>query len=278
MGKIKAKILMMDDQPEKVEDLRIALIQEGFDVLLVSSEEAARIAIETNRFDIAILDADLIDSERLRARFQSMTGEGGEALFVPEVGAGYRVCNWIRRSYPQVGVIVYTAARTEAVDRLEGFKHGADDYIINGEVCVEEALMRINSVLSRRTPQRVVGFELGGYYFDTQKNEVQRIDGKILSLTPAEVRVFSELAMNSWTALSRGAIYYAAFQEADVKNKNKSVDDLISKIRLKFRKTFSDEAPIKTVSGVGYRVDGGVLFDTRPIHTQRPSDPDGFVG
>lgn len=269
------KLLMMDDQLEKIDQLLKMLQDEGFDVLHVKTEEAAKLALDAEDFALAVLDADLIDRKDPRYLQKLAFATNEEERYLPEIGAGYRVSNWIRRTHPRVGIVVYTSVRTEACDRLKGFQHGADDYIINrfGEyetqkMALEEVILRIKSVISRRVPHVIVGFEVGEYYVDTKNGMVERIDGCNLQLTTAELRILTELAISNWTHLSRPQLYHVAFQDVSDRTDYKPVDDAISKTRNKFRSVFSGEAPIKTIYRTGYMIDGQVRFDTRPIRPE----------
>ncbi|MEW6487751.1 MAG: response regulator, partial [Thermodesulfobacteriota bacterium] len=98
------KILVVEDEPHIARGLAFNLEQEGYRVLVAASGEEALRLLPEHPFSLVVLD-----------------------LMLPGLG-GLEVCRRIRALDPRLPVLMLTALSSEA-DRVEGLRHGADDYL-----------------------------------------------------------------------------------------------------------------------------------------------------
>lgn len=122
------KILLVDDEPDALKMLGIALHREGYQVVGARNYSEALQKIEESPPDLIILD-----------------------VLMPEVN-GFELCRMIRQrpEMSQVPIIMVTAISRED-DKVAGFAAGADDYLVK-PVSLKELSARIRALLTRRAP------------------------------------------------------------------------------------------------------------------------------
>ena len=123
---LRARIVVVEDEPDLRDAVAEYLVANGFDVTSVGDAASMRALAEHETFQLAILDI-------------AMPGEDGLSLG-----------RWLRSKMP-IGIIFATAAGT-SIDRVVGLEIGADDYLVKPYE-LRELLARVRSVL-RRVPQR----------------------------------------------------------------------------------------------------------------------------
>ncbi|WP_245484088.1 response regulator transcription factor, partial [Mesorhizobium sp. M2A.F.Ca.ET.017.03.2.1] len=167
---MKARIIVVEDEPDLREAVAEYLGASGYDVVTAENAVAARALFETQPFHLAILDI-------------AMPGEDGLSLG-----------RWLRSKTP-IGIIYATAAGT-ALDRIVGLELGADDYIVKPYE-LREVLARVRSVL-RRVPQpaepqaakaetgnrRFMNF--GGFQADFDGRMVTAANGAVIEMAKSE--------------------------------------------------------------------------------------------
>src|SRR3954454_9475725 len=121
---LRARIVIVEDEPDLREAVAEYLVANGFDVTAVNDAAEMRALAAREAFHLAILDI-------------AMPGEDGLSL-----------ARWLR-SQMAIGIIFATAAGT-SIDRIVGLELGADDYIVKPYE-LRELLARVRSVL-RRVP------------------------------------------------------------------------------------------------------------------------------
>lgn len=224
----KIKILVVDDEPNVCELVRIYLEREGFGVLVAHDGLAALSTIEEERPDLVVLD-----------------------LMLPGLD-GWKVCEKLRSCGNKVPIIMLSA-KGEEMDRILGLELGADDYVTKPfspmELVArirallrrlgkqEEEILKFQSLIVDRTRRQVL---LGG---SQGKEEVQ--------LTPKEFDLLWFMASNSGLAVSREQILdkvwgYDYFGDA------RTVDAHIKRLRQKLQNETSPQY-IHTIWGVGYK-------------------------
>lgn len=167
---MKAKILVVDDEPRLVRLVTEVLKAVGYQVLSASNGERAVEMVALEEPDLVLLDI----------RF-------------PDGPDGYEVCRRIRE-FSNVAVIMLTAKARE-IDILQGFDTGADDYLTK-PFSAKELVARVAAVLRRtqapeeRTRTRLTCGELE---IDFARRTV-RLQGKAVSLTATEYALLHELA------------------------------------------------------------------------------------
>ncbi|SDJ12399.1 response regulator transcription factor [Alteribacillus bidgolensis] len=223
-------ILVVDDEWNMRNLLRVYLSQEEFEVTeAVNGEEAlARLASRT--FDLVILD-----------------------LMMPGVD-GWEVCARIRQTN-QVPILMLTA-RTETKDKVQGLNLGADDYLTKPFES-EELVARVNALLRRvsidyseHTSSDILTFQ--DITIDPEKREVF-VHDQVVDLTPKEFDLLYVLAKRPGRVFAREVLLNQVWGD-DYFGDLRTVDTHVKKVREKVRKAGAVSNPIETVWGVGYKV------------------------
>src|SRR5690606_3805545 len=167
---------------------------------------------------------------------------------------GLELCRDIR-SRTSIPVIMVTA-RTEEIDRLLGLELGADDYICK-PYSPREVVARVKAVLRRsaadQAPARMR--EAGGLEIDEGAWSA-RLDGVPLDLTPVEFRLLALLAGQPGRIFSRDQVLDGLYDDRRVVT-DRAVDSHVKNLRRKLAAVRPDEELIRSVYGVGYRLDLG---------------------
>jgi DNA-binding response OmpR family regulator len=219
----KGTILVVDDEPNIADLVDLYLAREGFRVLKAADGAAGLQAIRDHRPRLIVLDVGLPDVD------------------------GLEVCRRIRAT-SQVPVIFLTA-RDGEVDRVLGLELGADDYLTK-PFSPAELVARVKAVLRRvdgAAPPEVV--QAGRVTIDIGRREV-RVDDAAVEFTTKEFDLLRYLAERPGLALSRQQILdgvwgYGWYGDA------RTVDVHIAQVR----KKAGDALQIKTVRGIGYRLE-----------------------
>ena len=167
------KILLVEDHRDIADVVVDYFSQQGFQTRHAASGSAALEALENNQnFDAIILD-----------------------VMLPGID-GLEVCRRIRTSSRSNVPIIMLTARDTLDDKLAGFEHGADDYLVK-PFDVEELVARVRALISRsrREPAATV-LELGDLKFDTSAMQVERASQSI-TLTPIGMRILHLLFRNA---------------------------------------------------------------------------------
>ncbi|MEK4511056.1 MULTISPECIES: response regulator transcription factor [Paenibacillus] len=235
----KLQVLVVDDEWNMRNLLRIYLTKEGFEVKEASNGHEALSLAGKHAFDIIILDVMLPDMD------------------------GWQVCKAIREN-DQVAILMLTA-RSETKDKVYGLGIGADDYLTK-PFEPEEFIARVYSIIRRSAithssvQLQEPTIELQGirilpearevYIQDLQVDFTQKEFDLILAFAKSQQRVFNreELVSLLW-----GYEHAGEFRVIDTHIKN---------IRDKALKAGLPYNPIQTVWGVGYKFNrGGVLSE-----------------
>jgi DNA-binding response OmpR family regulator len=223
MGETKGTIVVVDDEPNIADLVDLYLAREGFRVLKAATGEAGLQAVRDHRPRLVVLDVGLPDVD------------------------GLEVCKRVRAT-SQVPVIFLTA-RDGEVDRVLGLELGADDYLTK-PFSPAELVARVKAVLRRTdggpAPEVI---QAGRTTVDVGRREV-RVDDTPVELTTKEFDLLRYLAERPGLALSRKQILdgvwgYDWFGDA------RTVDVHIAQVR----KKLGDAVTIKTVRGIGYRLE-----------------------
>jgi DNA-binding response OmpR family regulator len=226
-------ILIVEDD----ENLRMALEDnledEGYDVTAVANGKDAIAALIRGGIDLVVLDIMLPDTD------------------------GYSICRRIREESWPVRVLMLTA-RTLESDLVEGFESGADDYLAK-PYRLRELLVRIKALLRRTAqaegPARTESaFTFGDYTLDAEARTLQDAAGEELELTRTEFDLLAFLLRQQGKAMSREDILSAAW-DPDVRVDPRTVDNFVSSLKKKLGWSKGDNYRIKTVRGVGYRME-----------------------
>jgi len=178
-------------------------------------------------------------------------GEGAPHALVIDIGLpdadGRDLCQALRARGVQAPVLFLTA-RDALVDRLSGFDSGGDDYL-SKPFAFAELLARLRALLRRTGATGVV--EVSGLVLDPVSHSVAR-DVKIEALTPTEFRLLARLLATPGEAVRRNDLVRAGWPYGAFVREN-TLDAYIARLRRKLR-SLGEEPTIRTVHGVGYRV------------------------
>jgi len=223
------KVFLVEDNRVLAKSLVRGLKQEGFLVEhFVRGDDGNKFFLINHKmFDVVILDLML-------------PGKSGE-----------EICASIREKKIDVPVLMLTAKDTTK-DKVTGLNIGADDYLTK-PFEFDELVARLRALLRRKTQIQSEQIQLSpSVMIDFQRVAVYK-NNKEIAFSPKEYAILETLAKNKGQALTREQIFDKVMDFA-ADNWSNSIDVHIKNIR---KKLFKDEKydPIKTVRGVGYRLD-----------------------
>ena len=223
----KCKILVVDDDRNIVDLVRLYLERDGYQVLVAyDGLEALRLARQ-RRPDLIVLD-----------------------LLLPEVD-GLDVCR-ILQTESKVPIIMLTAKTTEE-DKLIGLELGADDYVTK-PFSPRELVARVRTVLRRvgqEASQGPTEMRFADLVIDRRSHEV-RVQGEVVSLTPTEFRLLEVLAEEPGRAFTRLELLDRVFGY-DFEGFERTIDVHVKNLRKKIEPDPKKPTYVQTVYGVGYK-------------------------
>ncbi|KRM10762.1 response regulator transcription factor [Lentilactobacillus farraginis] len=235
------KVLVVDDEPAIVTLLEYNLKQANFDVQSATNGADALSMIESNHYDIVLLD-----------------------LMLPEM-SGEEVLKRIRMDRNDTPVIVLTAKDTE-FDKVFGLEMGADDYVPK-PFSPREVIARINAVLRRYekndTPNQTApvpgkngDIETTGPFTIDHKQYKVSVSGRNLKLTPKEFELMQYLVGHENQVLSRDQLLQGVWG-FDYSGQSRMVDIQIAHLREKIEPDPKTPKYLKTIRGFGYEFSTG---------------------
>jgi two-component system OmpR family response regulator len=222
------RILIVEDEENVAYVLTMALRLSGFETLeTASGREALRLASDGEVPDLMILDVMLPDLD------------------------GFEVCRRLRFGGVDVPVIFLTAADA-LEDRIRGLTIGGDDYLTK-PFSIEELVARVQVILHRAgKAAKTQVLTCGALVLDDDAHLVTQ-KGKQIALSPTEYKLLRFFLRNAGSVLTRGQILDHVWNY-DFSGESSVVETYVSMLRKKI-----DTSPprlIRTVRGVGYRLDG----------------------
>ncbi len=228
--KAMKRILVIEDNANLAYGLQNNLEIEGYQVEVVSDGRSG--------LDAARLGADLIILD----------------LMLPELD-GFRLLRTLREEECDTPVLILSA-RGEELDKLRGFRFGADDYVTK-PFSVLELLARIEALLRRAEPRSAGGPDLkverfGTVEVDPSTREVLR-EGKPVALAPKEFDLLWALLERDGKLASRLELIREVWGYPDTVL-TRTVDTHIGELRRKLEEDASNPRHILTVRKAGYRL------------------------
>jgi two-component system response regulator RegX3 len=166
---------------------------------------------------------------------------------------GYTVAEELRRVQPDIPII-FLSARARAGDKVEGFDHGADDYIAK-PFEPTELLARIQAVLRRyhRTERNVCGsvIKVGDTCLDLGELQFSAPGRPPVLVTPTEMKILECLMRNANSVITRAALIERIWG-LDCDDLGNRVDVSIRRVRAKIEPDPGNPMLIRTVRGIGY--------------------------
>jgi two-component system, OmpR family, KDP operon response regulator KdpE len=224
------RILVVDDEPDVVESVRLGFMLQwrDVDVLGAAEGEAALDVVEQEHPDIVLLDVGL-----------------------PGID-GFEVLRQIR-AFSDVPVVMLTA-RDDAMDKVKGLELGADDYVTKPFNHLE-LMARVKAVLRRlempAPASRMPSFKSGDLEVDFAKHEA-RLAGSRLDLTPTEYKLLYHLVRNAGHILEHGTLLAKVWGREYVDEVD-YIRVYIRRLRDKLGDSSDDPRYIQTERGLGYR-------------------------
>ena len=162
---------------------------------------------------------------------------------------GMEVCRTLR-AFSSIPIIMVTA-RVEEIDRLLGLELGADDYICK-PFSPREVVARVKAILRRTAGSTSIVTTDARLVLDTEKY-IAVLDGTTLDLTPVEFRLLKVLHDQPQRVFSRDRLLDAMYDDHRIVT-DRTVDSHIKNLRRKMEAVSSDEEIIRSVYGVGYKL------------------------
>ncbi len=230
-----ANILVVDDEQSIADLIEVYLKSENYIVFKFYNGHDALNCIENEKIDLAILD-----------------------VMLPDVN-GFSICQQIREKH-HFPVIMLTA-KDEEIDKITGLTLGADDYITKPFQPLE-MVARVKAQLRRFTKYNTVEpmkeentIVFSGLVLNKNKHECI-LNEKSLSLTPTEFSILWVLASNRGHVVSSEDLFQEVWGDKYFTNNNNTVMVHIRHLRKKMNDSAEHPKYIKTVWGVGYKIEG----------------------
>ncbi len=220
------KIMVVDDDGNICELLRLYLEKEGFDTVTVSDGAKAVELFDTEKPDLMLLD-----------------------VMMPKLD-GWQVCREIRKK-SQCPIIMITA-KGEVFDKVLGLELGADDYVVK-PFETKEVIARIKAVLRRSgisDAKKERKVEYDGLYINMENYEL-RVRGKAIDTPPKEMELIYHLASNPNRVYTRDQLLDEVWG-FEYYGDSRTVDVHVKRLREKLDGV-SNQWNLKTVWGVGYK-------------------------
>ncbi len=225
-------ILVLDDEKEIADLVEVYLQNENYHIYKFYKSEEAITCIDTKKIDVAILDVMI---------------EGKD---------GFEICRYIRKKGLNFPVIMLTA-KIEDNDKIKGLTLGADDYItkpfnpLELVARVKSALRRYTLYNGENTSNNII--EMNGLVIDKDKHKCLLYE-KEIDLTPMEFEILLYLAENRGKVIPSEELFEKVWKEKYL-DSNNTVMVHIRRIREKLNEDTKYPKFIKTVWGVGYKIE-----------------------
>lgn len=227
----KTSILLVEDEENLHEALKLNLELEGYDVTSAFDGASAQKAIDAEYFDLIILD-----------------------VMLPEID-GISLAENIRISNNEVPILILSAKNSSA-DRVLGLKKGADDYLTK-PFNLEELLLRVHKLIDKNKKlqdKSTVGnsYTFGNNIIDFKAQEATTHSSGKIQLSKKETMLLKLLIENKNEVVPREKILQAVWGY-NVYPTTRTIDNFI----LNFRKYFEEDSRnpkyFHSVRGVGYK-------------------------
>ena len=233
----KERILIVDDEKEIRDLIDIYLKGEGYETLKAENGEEALEILEENEVDLIILD-----------------------IMMPKVN-GIEACLKIREAREMP--IIMLSAKSEDMDKILGLNTGADDYLtkpfnplelvarVKSQLRRYKRFNHITSKADTKIQENIL--EIDELTVNLETHEVFK-DGEEIKLTPTEFDILVLLGENRGKVFSIENIYNSVWKQ-DFMQSDNTVMVHIRKVREKIEEDPRKPKYIKTVWGVGYKID-----------------------
>lgn len=225
-AEMSTRILVVDDEPDLRELVRLNLAAEGFAVETAGGGREALERIRRAAPDLVVLD-----------------------LMMPDL-SGNDVCRQLRADPATAELpVVMLTAKADEVDRVVGFELGADDYVAK-PFSPRELVLRVKAVLRRRAPAATAapGFEHGALRIEPDRHRCF-VEGREVELTAKEFKLLTTLMRRPGRVLTRERLLDEVWG-SEITVTMRTIDTHLKRLREKLGPAGD---LIETVRGVGYR-------------------------
>ncbi|WP_346888819.1 response regulator transcription factor [Clostridium sp. UBA1056] len=226
------KILIVEDDEDIRDILKIYLKAESFEILEAENGKRAFEVLENKEPDLVILD-----------------------LMLPDIN-GLTICKNIRTKYKYP--IIMLTAKTADQDKIIGLTYGADDYITKPFNPLE-VMARVKAQLRRYKEYSEDSKEDNTIYYKglilDRKSKHVNLNGKELKLTPTEFNLLEILLLNKGQVLSGEKLFHLLKEDEYYSKSTNTITVHIRNLREKMEESFESPEYIKTVWGVGYIIE-----------------------
>ena len=231
MSTQKPSILLVEDEENLHEALKMNLELDGYEVTSAFDGAAAMQAVQNEYFDLIILD-----------------------VMIPQID-GFGVTQNIRLTNNEVPILILSARNTSA-DRVQGLKRGADDYMVK-PFNLEELLLRVRKLIDKNKKlqdRSTVGdtFTFGGHVVNFKAQEAITINGERIELSKKEAMLLKLLIENKNEVVPREKILQAVWGY-NVYPTTRTIDNFILNFRKYFEADSRNPKYFHSVRGVGYK-------------------------
>jgi two-component system response regulator VanR len=232
---MNSNILVVDDEHEIADLLEVYLMNENFTVYKCYSASEALACIESCELDLAVLD-----------------------IMLPDI-SGFTILTKIRERH-NFPVIMLTA-KDEETDKITGLTLGADDYITKPFRPLE-AIARVKAQLRRykkynsvkEDEQQEYIMTCGELNLNTRSHECL-LNDRVLPLTPTEFSILRILLERRGYVVSAEDLFHSIWQDEYYTKNNNTITVHIRHLREKMGESTENPKYIKTVWGVGYKIE-----------------------
>ena len=228
-------VLVVDDEREIADLVTLYLKNEGYQVHTFYTALEALACINTEPLDLAILD-----------------------VMMPDMN-GFALCQKIREQYTYP--VIMLTAKDDEVDKITGLTLGADDYVVKPFRPLE-VVARVKAQLRRYTrynaPQgdarKGTVLEHLGLVMNVKTHECA-LDDSPLVLTPTEFSILQILLERKGQVVNSEELFHGIWKEEYYNKSNNTITVHIRHLREKMKDTAENPRYIKTVWGMGYKIE-----------------------
>lgn len=228
-----SNILIVDDEKEIADLVEVYLKNENYTVFKYYSSKEVIHDLENLSIDLAILD-----------------------VMMPEID-GFQLCQEIRKlnyTFP----VIFATAKVEALDKINGLTIGADDYVTKPFQPLE-LIARVKAQLRRcqhynQPPKTENSIDFRGIQINKEAHEFF-LNEKKINLTKTEFLILWLLCENRGTLLKTETLFEQVWGEQYFEKDNNTIMVHIRHLREKMNDTGKQPKYIKTVYGMGYKIE-----------------------
>lgn len=226
---LRARILVVEDEPDIRRFVRMALASEGHEVFEAPTQQRGLIEAGSRRPELVIVDLGLPD------------GDG--------IGLIRELRTW------SAAPVIVLSARSGEADKVAALDAGADDYLVK-PFGMAELLARVRAQLRRRAGEGAAdatAFCFGDVAVDLARREVRRA-GTLVHLTPVEYRLLEFLLAHAGRVLTHRQILREVWGPGHAESGH-TLRVYVGKLRHKLEADPAQPSHLLTEIGVGYRME-----------------------